>query len=118
MKYRKNIFTNDAIVDFLKMNIREIAEKIHVDILCIEYGRDYFYMLFKYNPLLDIQQFINATKTITSREIQQNYPVVKKDFWRGKFRSSPYFIATSDQGTPGILEKYVEYRGIKHHRNI
>ncbi len=42
MKYRKKVFTDDAIVCFLK--IREIIETSKVDIIEIECDKYYFYM--------------------------------------------------------------------------
>jgi putative transposase len=33
VKYRKNVFIDDAIVDFLKMKIRGISEAFNVDVL-------------------------------------------------------------------------------------
>ncbi|EQB67137.1 MAG: IS200-like protein transposase [Thermoplasmatales archaeon E-plasma] len=43
VKYRKKIFVNDAIVDFLKTKAREIAETFNADILEIECDSDHFY---------------------------------------------------------------------------
>jgi putative transposase len=65
VKYRKKVFVNDAIVDFLKTKIREIAETFNVDILDIECDKDHFHMLFKSTPLLNIPQFINAMSAIS-----------------------------------------------------
>jgi putative transposase len=47
IKYRKKVFTNDTVVDFLKMKTGEIAETFNVDILNIECGKDHFHMLLK-----------------------------------------------------------------------
>ena len=52
-------------------------------------------MIFKASPRLNIPQFINAVKTITSREIQRNIPNVKIELWKEKFWSPSYFLATS-----------------------
>jgi putative transposase len=78
VKYRKTIFTNDAIADFLKMKTGEIVYTFDVDILDIECDKDHLNMIFKFTPLLNIPRFINAIKTITSREIQSKFPEVKK----------------------------------------
>ena len=40
VKYRKKIFVNDPIVDFLKTKAREIAETFNADILEIECDSD------------------------------------------------------------------------------
>jgi REP element-mobilizing transposase RayT len=118
IKYRRNVFSNDAIVDLLKTKIREISDTFNVDILDIEYDKDHFHMLFKATPLLNIPQFINAVKTITSREIQRKFPEVKKDLWKGKFWSPSYFLATSGQVTLDVMKEYVDSQEVKPHENI
>ena len=118
VKYRKKVFTNDAIVDFLKMKAREIADTFNVDILDMECDKDYFHMLFKSTPILNIPQFINAIKTITSREIQRNFPDVRKELWKGKFWSPSYFLATSGQVTLDVLRKYVDSQEVKRSENL
>jgi putative transposase len=118
VKYRKKVLTNDAIVDFLKMKTREIAHTFNVDVLDLECDKDHFHMLFKSTPLLNIPQFVNAVKTITSREIQRKFPEVKKDLWKGKFWSPSYFLATSGQVTLDVLKRYVDSQEVKRHENL
>jgi REP element-mobilizing transposase RayT len=64
-------------VDFLKAKIKEIVYTFNADIKC---DKDHFHMLFKATPLINIPQFVNAIKTITSREIQRNLP--KEEMFR------------------------------------
>ena len=118
VKYRKKVFVYDAVVDLLKTKIREIAETFNVVILEIECDKDHFHMLFKATPLLNIPQFINAVKTITSREIQRNFPDVRKELWKGKFWSPSYFLATSGQVTLNVLRKYVDSQEVKRSENL
>jgi putative transposase len=118
VKYRKMIFVNDAIVDFLKTKTREIAETFNVDILEIECDKDHFHMLFKSTPVINIPQFINAIKTITSREIQRNFPDVKKQLWEGKLWSPSYFLATSGQVTLDVLKRYVDSQEVKRNEDL
>ena len=118
MKYRKKAFTNDMVVDFLKTKVRGIADTLNVEILEIECDRDHFHMLFKSIPLLNIPQFINATKTITSREIQRRFPEVKEELWKGKFWSPSYFLATSGQVTLDVMKSYVDSHETERHEDI
>lgn len=118
VKYRKKVFLNDAIVDFLKMKIREISETFNVDVLDIECDKDHFHMLFKATPLLNITKYINAIKTITSREIQRNFPDVKNELYDNKFWSPSYLLATSGQVTLDILKKYVDSQEAKGHEGL
>ncbi|MEM0147959.1 MAG: IS200/IS605 family transposase, partial [Candidatus Micrarchaeaceae archaeon] len=77
VKYRRKIFINDKIIDFLKQIIRRISESFGVEVIDLECDKDHFYMIFRSKPTLDIPKYINALKTISSREIQRNFPEVK-----------------------------------------
>ena len=113
VKYRRKVFTNDKIIDFLKQKIHEISETHEVEILAIETDQDHVHILFKAKPTLNIPKYINALKTITSREIRRNFPEVKEKLWRNVFWSPSYFLATSGQVTLDVLKAYVESQGEK-----
>ena len=118
VKYRRKVFTNDAIVDLLKTKSMEIAHTFDADILEIECDKDHFHMLFKSSPLLNIPQFINAVKTITSKEIQRRFPDIKRELWKGKFWSLLYFLATSGHVTLDVLKRYVDSQEVKRNENL
>jgi len=111
VKYRKRTLVNDKIIDLLKTKIKEISETFEVGVLNIECDKDHFHMLFKSKPTLDIPKYMNAIKTITSREIQRNFPEIKKLLWNNTFWSPSYFLATTGQVTLDQLKKYVEGQG-------
>ncbi|KUK18197.1 IS200/IS605 family transposase [Thermococcus sibiricus] len=113
IKYRRKVFTDDRIIDFLKQKIHEISETHEVEILAIETDQDHVHILFKAKPTLNIPKYINALKTITSREIRRNFPEVKERLWRNAFWSPSYFLATSGQVTLDVLKAYVESQGEK-----
>lgn len=118
VKYRNKVFVNDSIVDLLKTKIREIAHTYDVTILEVECDKDHFHMLFKATPMLKIPEFINAIKTITSREIQRNFPETKKELWKGKFWSPSYFLATSGQVTIDVMKGYVDSQEVKRSADV
>lgn len=95
----------------MKQKAREISDSFDVDVLNIECDKDHFHMIFKAKPTLDMPRYINAIKTITSREIQRNFPEVKEKLWKGSFWSPSYFLATTGQVTLDVLKKYVEEQG-------
>lgn len=111
VKYRKNIFIDERIVDFLKQKVREISESFDVEIIDLECDKDHFHMIFKAKPTLNIPRYINALKTISSRELQRNFPNIKKQLWNGILWSPSYFLATTGQVTLDVLKKYVENQG-------
>lgn len=111
IKYRRDVLDNEKIIDFLKTKIHEISERFDVAILSIECDKNHFHMLFRTKPTLDIPKYLNAIKTISSREIQRNFPDVKNKLWKGAFWSRSYFLATTGEVTLNVLKKYVDGQG-------
>lgn len=114
IKHRREVLDDEKIIDFLKQKIKEISETFDVEVLNIECDKDYFHMLFKGKPTLNIPKYLNAIKTITSREIRRNFPEVKKKLWKNAFWSRSYFLATTGQVTLDQLKNYVEKQGKKN----
>lgn len=108
IKYRKKALYNQQIIELLKTKIHDISRSFDVEVLNIECDQDYFHMIFTSKPTLDIPKYINAIKTISSREIRRNFPDVKNLLWENTFWSKSYFIATTGQVTLDILKRYVE----------
>ena len=95
VKYRRKVLTNDKIVDFLKQKTKEISSTFGVTILNQECDKDHIHIIFKAKPTLNIPKYLNALKTIASREIRRNYPEMKEKLWNGAFWSPSYFLATT-----------------------
>ena len=110
-KYMRKVFTNDKITDFLKMKNNEISNTFKVDILDQECDKDHIHIIFKGKPTLNIPKYLNALKTISSREIQRNFPGVKTKLWKGIFWSPSYCLITTGQVTLDQLMRYVDNQG-------
>lgn len=111
VKYRKQVLDTPAIIDYLKQKIIEISDTFQVIVIDIGCDKDHFHMLFRAKPTLDIPKYMNAVKTITSREIKRNFPETKEKLWKEAFWSRSYFLATSGQVTLEELKRYVESQG-------
>ena len=111
VKYRKQVLDTPAIIDYLKQKIIEISDTFQVIVIDIGCDKDHFHMLFRAKPTLDIPKYMNAIKTITSREIKRNFPETKEKLWKEAFWSRSYFLATSGQVTLEQLKRYVESQG-------
>ena len=114
VKYRKPVLADTRICDLVKIKVHEISETFGVEVLNIECDVDHYHMIFKSKPTLEIPKYINAIKTITSREIRRNFPEVLKVLWGDAFWSRSYFLATTGQVTLEMLKKYVEGQKAKH----
>jgi len=81
-----------------------------VTVLCIECDKDNFHMIFKAKSTLNIPKYLNAIKTITSREIKRKFPEVKKKLWKSMFWSRSYFLATTGQVTLDVLKNMLNLK--------
>jgi len=111
IKYRRKALVDPGVIDKLKEQVHNISETFDVEVLNIETDEDHFHMIFKGHPTLELTRYINAVKTLTSREIQRNYPEIKEMLWEGKFWSRSYFLATTGQVPLDSLKRYVEDQG-------
>ncbi|MCG7853361.1 MAG: IS200/IS605 family transposase, partial [Methanosarcinaceae archaeon] len=76
VKYRRHTLVNSLVIDLLKQTVHNISENFDVEVLNIEFDKDHFHMIFKSKATLDIPKYINAVKTISSREIRRKFPEV------------------------------------------
>jgi putative transposase len=111
VKYRRKALTNPLVVDLLKKTIKDISQRFDVGVLNIEADKDHFHLLFKTKPTIEMSKYINAIKTISSREIRRNFPEVHKLLWKDAFWSRSYFLATTGQVTLDVLKRYVDNQG-------
>ena len=100
-----------TIIELLKEKIHDISTTFQVEVIDIGCDVDHFHMIFKSKPTLEIPKYLNAIKTITSREIRRTYPELKEKLWGDAFWSPSYFLATTEQVTLEQLKKYVGNQG-------
>ncbi|MGC8726094.1 MAG: IS200/IS605 family transposase, partial [Thermoplasmata archaeon] len=58
VKYRKKIFVDEKLIDFLKQKVKDISESFDVKIIDLECDNAYFHMIFKSKPTLNIPKYI------------------------------------------------------------
>lgn len=111
VKYRKKVFTNEEINDFLKMKNKQISNTFETLILNQECNTDHIHIIFKAKPTLDIPKYINTMKTITSKE-RYNETTRKSKKNSGTKNSSHRHtcLITTGQVTLDQLKRYVEHQ--------
>jgi putative transposase len=113
-KYRKKIFAEDEVRERAEQLIREICEEYVIDVEEMEVAVDHVHILVSFPPKLAIGDVVRIIKSISARELFQEFPRIKKRLWSGEFWEDGYFARTvGDRMTRQIIDKY-----IKHHREI
>ena len=114
VKYRRKVFTNDEIVEYLKSVVEQVAEENDVQIIEQECGDDHIHILFMAKPTLNFKSFIQALKARSASDLRARFPDFLKDkLWGEHFWSPSYFLATTGNVTIDILKQYVENQRAK-----
>jgi len=68
--------------------------------------------LCRFLPKYSGGQVIRLIKSITSRQLFQKFPEIKRQFWGGEFWSDGYYIGTvSGRGDKNVIERYIKSQG-------
>ena len=109
VKYRKNIFTQDCIVDKLKDKIIDISKDFNVIIIDQGIDKDHMHILFESQPTLDMTKYINILKGHSSRYVRKNFKnILEKELWGDSFWSDSYYLATTGNVSLSRLKAYVD----------
>jgi len=73
VKYRRKVFDNEDIINFLKEQIQEISKTFEVEVIDIGVDKDHFHMLFKAKPTLNIPRYINASRQSHLGKYRENF---------------------------------------------
>ncbi len=113
VKYRKQIFVNNEIVEYLKSIITEISNNNDVTIIAQECGADHVHLLFECKPSLDITKYINVLKGNSSRKLRKQYADYLQPLLFGDALWSPsYYLATAGNVSLNNLIDYVNTQQI------
>ncbi len=105
-KNRKKI-----INDVISNRAREIFEKIAVNygitVQKWSYRDDHLHIIFKARPNTEINKFVNAYKTASSRLLKKEYPDVCTDASDPHFWNQGFFVSSIGEITDEIIDNYI-----------
>ena len=107
-KYRK-MALKDEIGAFVTKLIQEVAERYDIKIEELAVMQDHVHMFVTAIPELSPAEIMRVVKSITAREVFQNYPRIKKMLWGGNLWARGYFVMTSGEGTTDeMIRRYIK----------
>ena len=83
-KYRRAVF-DDSVDTELKKICLEIEQRYELKFLEIGTDHDHVHFLVQSVPMYSVKKIVQMIKSLTSREIFQRCPHVKKMLWGGEF---------------------------------
>lgn len=108
VKYRKQVFINENLVNRCKQIITETILENESDVINMECGTDHIHILFSTKPSISLSKLINVIKGRSSRLLRKEFPELKDNLWGDAFWSPSYYLATTGNVSLETLINYVE----------
>lgn len=113
VKYRKALLSEE-----ITQAIRDIAmgiqERYAIEIEQIGCDRDHIHLLCGAHPKYAPGQLVRVFKSVTARELFNQFPGLKEGLWGGEFWTDGYYVATvGERGNWKVVERYIREQGKK-----
>ena len=103
-KYRRKVLVG-AIKADLETSIKEIAEKLEVEIVSLEVQPDHIHLFISAPPRYSPANLINAFKGASSHRLRNKYPYLKSlpSMW-----TKTYYVGTAGNVSSETIKRYIE----------
>jgi len=106
-KYRKKVLVGDIPLRTRNL-LREICEKNDVHIISGHVARDHVHMFVSIPPRLSVGKLMQYLKGTTSRRLQMEYQVLRKQYWGQHIWARGYFCVSSGNVTDDMIKNYIQ----------
>ena len=92
----------------------EIAEHHGFEMEELEVDKDQVHLFLSFPPRYSISAVVGLLKAVSAKEIREEFPEVRKQWWGGEFWEDGYFVRTvGDKVTADVIRKYIRFHEAK-----
>ena len=113
IKYRNKVI-DDVISERLQQIFEYIAPNYHITLEEWNHDVDHVHVLLRGQPNTEMNKFINAYKSASSRLIKKEFPEIRKSLWKEMFWSQSYCLISTGGATVDIIKQYIQSQGAKN----
>lgn len=106
-KYRKKIIKH-KIASRLKYLLIQGCKAKKITIIKGSIQADHVHLLISAPPSLSVSQIMQYLKGRSSKKLQEEFPILRKQFWGQHMWATGYFCRTVGTVTNEIIKKYIE----------
>lgn len=106
-KYRYQVLRGDVAVRARDL-VRQVCMARDIKILKGHVGRDHVHLLVSIPPVLSASHVMQYIKGKSSRQLQQEFPELRRRYWGQHLWARGYFCASSGTVTDDMIRKYIE----------
>ena len=108
-KYRKALFTTEALVNEMKGILNELADFKEIRIESMEVMPDQIHLLLSFKPKHAPSSIVKYLKGHSAKLFFQNHPEIREhELWGGHLWSHSYYMSTVGNMSKEVVEKYIE----------
>ncbi len=107
-KYRYKVLTAE-VSERVRELVRQVCATFEIRIVSGVVSKDHVHILVSAPPNMAPSEIMRRIKGNTSSRLFEEFPHLKKRYWRRHFWASGYFCATVRHMTEEMIKQYLEY---------
>lgn len=112
VKYRRNVI-DDTISERIKDIFRTIGLSHEVEIIEWNHDNDHVHTILSISPSTNLNKYINAAKSASSRLIKKEFPNIKLKLWKEYFWTKGFYVNSTGLTQIDIVKNYILNQGEK-----
>lgn len=107
-KYRKKIFNEGKINEFLEDQIRTISQTKNWEIKELRVMADHLHLFISAPPFIAPTDIVKILKGVTAKRLFQKFPKLREKLWKGSVWSPSYYVGTAGHVSEKTIEQYIK----------
>ena len=109
-KYRHRVFSATHL-DPIERIMRAVCADFGCELAEFNGEPEHVHLLVNFPPTVAISRLVNSLKGVSSRRLRQEFPDLRRHYWRANRLWSGSYFAGSVGGAPiSVLRQYIEQR--------
>jgi putative transposase len=107
-KYRHPVFTARHL-ERMEQIMRAVCADFGAELREFNGEAEHVHLLVNFPPTVAVSRLVNSLKGVSSRRLRQEFPDLRRHYWRAKRLWSGSYFAGSVGGAPiSVLRQYIE----------
>jgi REP-associated tyrosine transposase len=107
-KYRHRVFGSRHL-ERMEQIMRDVCSDFGAELAEFNGEADHVHLLVNFPPTVAVSRLVNSLKGVSSRRLRQEFPDLRRHYWRAQRLWSGSYFAGSVGGEPiTVLRQYIE----------
>ena len=107
-KYRHPVFAAEHLTR-LEEIVRDVCADFECELVEFNGEAEHVHLLVTFPPKVALSRLVNSLKGVSSRRLRQEFPDLRKHYWRAQRLWSASYFAASVGGAPlSVVRQYIE----------